>query len=118
MLTLDQVIKQSGVYVIQNSGIAFGIGDFNLLFVIIHLGIVVLSFWYLYRREVQTLDIIFGGMVVASISNLIDRVLVGGVIDYLQLFNLWFNIADVAVVTGLAFLLTNIIYEQFKGNKQ
>jgi len=44
--------------------------------------------------------IMFGGL-----SNLIDRLFVGGVIDIVNLAYGWFNLADVAIILGAGILL-------------
>lgn len=54
------------------------------------------------RGEQVGFGLLFGG----SISNLMDRVLWGGVVDFLHVFpQNWFNLADVAITGGIILVL-------------
>lgn len=92
---------------LKNSGMAFGLGDKKLLEVILSniivLGIVV-RFMIMQKEridkktKVSLILIISGG-----ISNLIDRIARGGVVDFAKFENInlpVFNLADVFVVFG------------------
>lgn len=89
-----------------NKGIAFGIGLDGTLGVL--LSIVVLSLiFYLMTREKKALLVfsfvlIFGG----GVSNLIDRLVIGCVRDFVNL-GFWpsFNLADAAITVGVLLLI-------------
>jgi signal peptidase II len=52
-----------------------------------------------------------GLLVGGAIGNLIDRVRLGLVIDFFD-FRIWpiFNVADIAIVTGVALIAASILY--------
>lgn len=99
---------------VKNTGAAFSIlSDNTLLIIIITLAIL----FFLYKSVLKTSKyklskiLLLGGI----ISNLIDRILRGYVVDFLD-FNIFgydfpiFNIADICIVIGCILL----IYETFK----
>ena len=56
---------------------------------------------------------LFGAIVAAVLSNLIDRVFYGGVIDYISVFGLnTFNLADLAIVSSMIIIFINIIIKK------
>lgn len=94
----------------KNTGGAFSIlhGN-NLLLFFAGILITIALFYYLMRadkREVMPIAFIIGG----AIGNLIDRVLHGGVIDFIQV-SVWpiFNIADIAISLGVILLIIRLI---------
>ncbi len=89
---------------IKNTGAAFGIlGNYTFLLIIASIVILVLFFLFVKTYSFDNLwfkaasAFIIGG----AAGNLIDRVRLGFVIDFLD-FRIWpvFNIADMAIVTG------------------
>ena len=108
---------------VENSGIVFGIkvGVALPLFTVLSLAATVLILYYFYRERTNHLGIrislalVLGG----AIGNLIDRIVFGQVVDFLD-FGLGkyrffvFNVADSAVTVGviLFLLLTTFIYPQ------
>ena len=101
---------------IKNTGAAFGLfaNLGNNIFIIISLIAIILIILYLLRTddEIETLSLsmILGG----AIGNLIDRVTISQVIDFIDFFvGKWhwpaFNVADSALTIGIfLFLLANI----------
>lgn len=99
-----------------NRGISWGMfhDAADIVFVIISLLIAVITFlltwhaYYLYNKKKGIIGHVC--IIVGSISNLIDRMIYGGVIDFI-LFSYknysWpiFNSADVAIVVGIGLLL-------------
>lgn len=88
-----------GWVVVYNAGIAFGLG----------------RGWWWGWLVVLLLGIVAGGLhgwglrlvVAGGISNLIDRFLYGGVVDFMRVFE-WFplfNMADMAISVGVCLLL-------------
>lgn len=105
-LLTDQLIKliavKSGDYFV-NSGMVFGLINNNFLSILISLVAVILVIYYLFVRRgpVIALSLLWTSL----ISNLIDRIVYGGVIDNYFLFaNLWFNLADIAIVVSIIIL--------------
>ncbi|GAB4542334.1 MAG: signal peptidase II [Thermodesulfovibrionia bacterium] len=101
---------------VQNKGAAFGLFSniSNTTFIILSLIATVLVVSYLFhvkkRLEVLSLSFILGG----AIGNLIDRLTIGRVIDFIDLFvGRWhwpaFNVADSALTIGLMlFIISNV----------
>ncbi len=106
-----------------NRGISWGFfhstNDFIFLFVssVITLITIILA-WYTYKRLNVGSSILGEVLVLAgSCSNLIDRVLYRGVVDFIVLsYNEWswphFNIADFCIVIGVGVMLMESISER------
>ncbi len=108
---------------VKNSGIVFGIkvGVALPLFTVLSIAATILILYYFYRERTNHLGIrislalVLGG----AIGNLIDRIVFGQVVDFLD-FGLGkyrffvFNVADSAITIGviLFLLLTTFIYPQ------
>ncbi|MBU1204387.1 MAG: signal peptidase II [Nanoarchaeota archaeon] len=100
---------------VTNSGAGFGImqGKTSLLlwFSIIVIGIILL--YYDKIQEKKSLQIFSGLILGGTVSNLIDRLLFGFVIDFLD-FRIWpvFNIGDSCICIGIACLIIYFIREK------
>ena len=104
----------------QNPGIAFGIPLPSwLFFLLTALILIVLGYFAKeYYREKDSLGLFaLVLIIVGAISNIIDRLRFGYVIDYLNIA-FWpvFNIADIMVIAGVAILLVKGIRETKKEN--
>jgi len=109
--------------IVWNNGISLGFLATNDLSSKIVLQIVICSavFGFLYwlvsefkKKDKNYFVILPLGMVVAGgVSNLIDRMLWGSVMDFIPFFDLWtFNIADFSISVGVILLLVNkLIYD-------
>jgi signal peptidase II len=88
---------------VKNEGAAFGFfQDMNWILVVCAVIVVCGALAYIFAHRPQAkivvaLALIAGG----ATGNLIDRILFGGVIDYID-FKVWpvFNLADIAIVAG------------------
>jgi len=109
----------SGIFTIvfvKNTGIAFGfLAGNNAIMAIITLFVIaaIIKFRKSMKDPVEQLagSIILGG----AISNLIDRVLMGAVVDYIKIKGIpTFNIADAALTVGAALIITAYLKEKFK----
>lgn len=97
---------------ILNPGAAFGIlanrtNFFIFVSILVIIGVVV-GYRYLPRQRVWVR--VSSGLVVGgALGNLIDRIRLGQVIDFLD-FRVWpvFNLADIAIVTGALLLIIGI----------
>jgi signal peptidase II len=101
---------------VHNTGIAFGLfKDCGFVFIIIPLvltGLLIYNVYYyrnsekLSRTYILAFSLILGG----AIGNLIDRISLGYVIDFID-FRIWpvFNIADSAISIGAAIILFKCI---------
>jgi signal peptidase II len=101
---------------VHNSGIAFGMfKNHGIVFIIIPLIMIVLLVYnfyhYKYNNEkLSRLYVVAVSLILAgAIGNLIDRILYGYVIDFIDL-RIWpvFNIADSAITVGACLLLWRI----------
>jgi signal peptidase II len=108
----------------QNTGIAFGL-PFNpwlAYFLIIFLAILI----FIIRKRKQNLHrfcfasypfiLIFSG----ALSNLLDRVRFGYVIDYVEFIPLrgFFNLADCAIIIGILMIILRILKNQNNVNQK
>jgi len=101
---------------LENTGAAFSILSSSTLFLIL-ISIVALNLIYFFLikgRELNRFDIIVYGVLIGGIiGNLIDRVVHGSVIDYLD-FNLFgynfpvFNFADICIVISIILIIISI----------
>jgi signal peptidase II len=103
---------------IENSGGAFGLlADSQLLLMVgsaVALGVVA---WMLIAQASSRTIVAGSGLVLGGAAgNLLDRVSSGGVTDYLDL-RVWpiFNLADVAIVSGVMLLVLNALFPCEKG---
>jgi len=104
------------ITMLQNTGAAFSILSSSTLFLIL-ISIVALNLIYFFLikgRELNRFDIIVYGVLIGGIiGNLIDRVVHGSVIDYLD-FNLFgynfpvFNFADICIVISIILIIISI----------
>lgn len=106
--------------VVFNSGVGLGIGDGVYLQIF---GVRVLAFgailvlWWWWRTKMIGVGerlVIIGG-----ISNLIDRVLYGKVVDYLHFsqLNLWLNLGDIYITLGAVLIIGQALNVKIKGWK-
>ena len=97
----------------ENIGIAFSLNQDNLKNIFISGIIIVFIIRYLFSNKkflnnitLTSLDFVLAG----GISNLIDRIFRGGVIDFIKILDFpIFNIADISVVCGWIFFAFYII---------
>ncbi|MFC1942226.1 signal peptidase II [Chloroflexota bacterium] len=104
---------------VQNSGAAFGIfkGYSFTLTIIALIGIVVilLLVFFLHRRwpflDSMLARVAIGLVTGGTIGNLIDRISMGHVTDFIN-FKVWpvFNVADSAVTVGVIIIVYRILY--------
>ena len=97
---------------VKNTGVAFSMIEGNVsLIVVITSVILFMLFKYIKDNSVSKIEVIGYSMVIGgAIGNLIDRVVLGYVIDFLE-FNFWgygfpvFNLADTFIVIGVMILI-------------
>ncbi len=113
---------------VWNQGVTFGLlnglGDWgHVILAIVALGVVVaLGFW-LRRAESRIMAIAIGAIAGGAIGNVIDRVRFGGVVDFIHahVVTPWgdvswyvFNVADAAIVCGVATLILESLLSKRK----
>ena len=111
---------------VQNEGMAFGwLADHRYIFmclsVILLAAITVFIFWY--RKQANKwLKLACGFVIGGGIGNMIDRVVLGYVIDFIdvKVFSFWtwvFNIADAAVCIGVFMLIVYLFLDSIQTKK-
>ena len=115
-LSLDQGVHVLGpfwIHHVQNSGIAFGLFASATPVVIVLTGLAVAWMLLFFARSGArhpVLPVALGLVIGGSLSNLLDRVRLGYVTDFLD-FRYWpaFNLADSFIVVGVAVLLVALL---------
>lgn len=114
---------------VENSGVAFGIKVGNIWsFIVINIVIlgIIIKFMYSQLQELNNKTIILLSLVLAGgISNLIDRVFRGYVVDFLDITPIInfpvFNFADIMIVVAIlifgVMMIKNIMKDGKKGNR-
>jgi signal peptidase II len=115
-LRLDDGVHVLGplwIHHVQNSGIAFGLFASATSVVIVLTGVAVawmLAFFARAGARHPVLPVALGLVIGGSVSNLVDRVRLGHVTDFLDL-RFWpaFNLADTFIVVGVGILLAALV---------
>jgi signal peptidase II len=115
-LTLGEevgVVGPFSIHHVQNSGIAFGLFASATSIVIVLTGIAVAWMLFFFARSGArhpVLPVGLGLVIGGSASNLVDRVRLGHVTDFLDL-RFWpaFNLADTFIVVGVGILLITLV---------
>ncbi|OGJ21360.1 MAG: hypothetical protein A3J60_02575 [Candidatus Pacebacteria bacterium RIFCSPHIGHO2_02_FULL_46_9] len=121
VVVLDQVSKWQATQTTINPGVGLGLAAqfisqqqlaFGTVGILIVLWVVAQAWW---QRSVVATGLFFGG----AISNVLDRLLYGGVRDWLVLpgTGLHNNVADWAIFFGLAWLLRLSLATAAKGQQ-
>ena len=106
---------------IQNPSSAFGLLPFsNRTFIIMNITIILLGVIFWLKKARQNRSLFFPSILIlgGALGNLIDRIRVGSVIDFLDL-RVWpiFNIADSAMNIGIFILIIHCLFQQ-EGKKE
>ena len=109
----DHIVGPFWIHHVQNSGIAFGLFSSRTAAVIVLTGIAVVWMLVFFARSGArhpVLPVALGLVIGGSISNLLDRVRLGYVTDFLDL-RYWpaFNLADSFIVIGVGILLVALL---------
>lgn len=110
---------------VENRGMAFGLlSEHRWVFMVLSVVGIGLVAFYLFRYGKTTLGRVALALVVGGgIGNMIDRVVLGFVVDFIDfcLFDFWvwvFNIADAAVCVGAALFVLDMILEIVRDAKK
>jgi len=116
---LDRVLKNLSVagkiFFYKNSGIAFSLkisGELFLYFYLLVIIVLFLIFWQLLASlKNKHLLLATGYLLLAAgiISNLIDRFRFGFIVDYLNFYFFYNNLADVMIMAGVIILILQLI---------
>ena len=110
---------------VENRGMAFGLlADHRWVFLVastVGIGFMIFYLFYFVRRPLSRvgLSLIVGG----GIGNMIDRIRLGFVVDFIDFcaFDFWvwvFNVADAAVCVGAAVFVLDLLLELFEEMKK
>lgn len=117
-MPLDWLSPYARIVHWYNTGVAFGMfQDKNLLFSILALAISVLLiiFYPKLTEEDWFLRIALGMQLGGSLGNLIDRITIGHVTDFISVGNFpVFNIADASISVGVAVMILGLWVEERK----
>jgi len=113
----EQVTPFFNIVLIYNRGMSFGLfnggGGLNaLLFSLVAAAIVTALIYWLSRVESPLLAIAIGLIIGGAIGNVVDRIRLGAVVDFLDFhIGSWhwpaFNVADSAISIGVAVMLVD-----------
>lgn len=107
---------------VSNTGAVFGLfRDYGLFFALVAVVVVVaiIAFYrYLPPRQ-GLLRLSMGLQLGGALGNLVDRVRVGSVVDFID-FKIWpvFNLADMAIVSGVSMLAFVLLVSKQEGEKE
>ena len=111
----QQITPFFNIVLIHNRGMSFGLfnysGGFNaLLFSLVAAVIVTVLIYWLSRVESSALALAIGLIIGGAVGNVIDRIRLGAVVDFLDFhIGTWhwpaFNVADSAICIGVAVML-------------
>jgi signal peptidase II len=115
------VIGPFSIHHVTNSGIAFGLFASATSIVILLTALAVAWMLYFFARSGSrhpVLPVALGLVIGGSVSNLLDRVRLGHVTDFLD-FRYWpaFNLADSFIVVGVAALLLALVASDREAGK-
>lgn len=100
-------ILSSELSFILNKSFFFGNLGSNSLAIFVSLFFILIVLIYVKRRYVSPIALIF--LLSGAVTNVVDRLIRGGSVDYLHLLNIpLFNIPDVLIVLGLAIFFFEI----------
>ncbi|NLY71213.1 MAG: signal peptidase II [Clostridiales bacterium] len=100
---------------VRNYGAAFNIfeGKQTLIVMVSLIAIIIVLIYIFSKRKIQHWSLLLALSLVAGggIGNLISRITLGYVVDFLD-FRIWpvFNVADVSVCVGCGFLILYVLY--------
>ena len=123
-----EVLPFFNLVLVWNRGISFGLFNQHSAYgpyLLIALALVIIAFFVTWLRKTDhpPLQIAMCAVIAGALGNVIDRVIYGAVVDFLDFHAFgyhWpaFNIADSAVVLGIAFILADSIFFERKREKK
>lgn len=105
----------------RNTGAAFGMfqefgGVFTILAIIVSLAII--YYFPQVPRKEWSLRVALGLQLAGAVGNLIDRLTIGSVIDFISIGNFAvFNVADASISTGVAILVLGMLIHEYQQHR-
>ena len=107
---VDQYFKTHLTITLSNSGSVLGLNVANGLIVILHIAVLAGGAALIAVKVPQLAWKLLGiCMLIVSLSNLTDRMLLGGVVDYIYVLGIWFNLADTVITLGIILIAYKLI---------
>ena len=108
------IVGPFSIHLAENSGIAFGLfSEWTSIVIAITAVAITWMLWFFTRsgRRHPVLPVALGLVLGGSIANLVDRIRLGHVTDFLD-FEAWpaFNLADTFIVVGVAVLFAALVF--------
>lgn len=111
------------IYLTYNRGISWGIASTpdSLQFTLVSLlvaAVLSIFVWYIYTHKMNTTSYVAALYVLAgAVSNFLDRLLYGGVVDFIRFhYSVWsfpvFNVADVFITLGTFVLVWFHVFDE------
>lgn len=114
-MRLGQSIEVSPIFDLTftlNTGVSFGMfsgGEARWLLTIFAIGVAALMGWWALRATRPLFAVAVGLIIGGALGNVIDRILIGAVVDFLDFsdigFSYIFNVADSAITVGVGLLV-------------
>lgn len=104
---IDKILS---ITVVENTGSAFGIlKGYNIIIIFISIIVVIVSSYYLLTSKDFLMKIVLALIISGAIGNIIDRIRLGYVIDFIDM-TIWpmFNFADSFITIGSIILILYI----------
>ena len=103
IIAIDQIAKYAIVRVsalhVLNRGFSFGIGQYSSGWIFV---VVLFVVWFdAVKHGVRVADVL---LLSGGVSNIIDRLIYRGVLDWIHIWTLWFNIADISIMSGVLWI--------------
>lgn len=103
---------------VLNPGAAFGLLEHQTVFFVLIALLLLVAVAYVYPRIPQGqgwLRVGAGLLVGGAVGNVLDRIQTGYVVDFFD-FRIWpvFNIADIAIVSGVICIIGNMLYMSYQ----
>lgn len=118
IVLLDQYLKLSAQVWVVNTGGVFGVEISNFFIIFLHIGLLILLGLNTYKSSYSAKYCRFVWLIsVVSLSNLFDRIVRGGVVDYLDFHLFKANIADIVINLSLSAIIVLILVELWQNSK-
>lgn len=110
---------------LENKGAAFGLWDSTLFLIGVDIAILLVVGKLLFGKKYEftkLMKIAYSLILAGGLTNLIDRIFRGYVIDYIDITEMFyypvFNIADICIIVGVTIIMITIIVKTLQKQEQ